>query len=66
MKLVAKTEVVELADLAAKFDRMAADHMLNERARVEAGVISGCINFTIDTMNARAVSVDVHPEQTLQ
>lgn len=66
MKLVAKTEIVELADLAAKFDRMAQDRSISDRLRVEAGVISGCINFTMATMNARAVSVDVHPEQTLQ
>lgn len=62
IKLAAKTEIVELADLQAKFDRMASDRSLSERLRVESAVIAGCINYTIDGMNARAVSVDVQSE----
>lgn len=62
LKLAAKTEIVELDDLQAKFDRMASDQSISQRLRVEAAVIAGCINFTIDGLNARAVSVDVQSE----
>ena len=62
IKLATKTEIVELADLQEKFDRMASDRTISERIRVECAVIAGCINFTIDGLNARAVSVDVQSE----
>ena len=62
LKLASKTEIVELDGLQAKFDRMASDQSISQRLRVEAAVIAGCINFTIDGLNARAVSVDVQSE----